>query len=120
MSETEIKKLPANAIYKMGKHGYPEWALVPTDVSTHAFTGDIHQIVSWSVENPDDILHEQVGVIFLKWDGCCHIGVGDPQLGNAWAHVCGKTQYAELLEALAWAREEAKKRIEKFSEVDDC
>ena len=57
--------------------------------------------------------NDEIGILFLKWDGCAHLGLQDPELGP-WTHVCGHRHFRETLQALEWMWRVAQDSIPKF------
>jgi hypothetical protein len=95
------------------------WAyIVPADsCDEFSFSGTIYRVTGWSDDGQPIMCGdcvEEVGPIYLKWDGCCHIGVRDPGLDNHWTHVCGAADFRRTLNILEWAWKEARKRIARY------
>lgn len=110
-----LKQIPEGAIIYRDEKGEPQWFMVPEkDNTEYAFTGKVFLIYTWG---DDGFLWEEVAIIYLKWDACCHVGVGDPEMGGTWAHICGREreEYDKLLKMLGWMWDEAKARIPKWN-----
>lgn len=92
--------------------------IVPRDDNNSwGFSGTIFHVTGWSDDGQpimDGDCVEELGPIYLKWDGCCHIGVRDPGLENHWTHVCGACDFRRMLNILEWAWKEARKRIDSY------
>lgn len=69
---------------------------------------------SWDGETGEPGDWHEIAHIFLKWDGCAHVGLRDPELDSEWVHVCGARNFAQTLRILAWAAAEAQKRIPNY------
>lgn len=111
MSENNPQEIPASAI-PMIDAGQVWYFMVPTAEHEHAFTGTIYEVTGSDPENGNAPTEwEEVGEIFLKWDGCAHVGFRSPSMQKNWVHVCGEAQFDRSLKMLRWAWDTAKARI---------
>lgn len=78
------------------------------------FEATIHEVEAWDDDGPCDAI--EIGRIYMKWDGCTHVGLRDPTMSKEWVHVCGAEHMRRVLSILEWAWREAQARIPKFDE----
>lgn len=80
------------------------------DRSTHGITFTVQEAQGWDCETNEAIYEAmwddndgEVACVFMKWDGCSHIGLRDPSLDKNWTHVCGAKSLVVYLKMLVWA-----------------
>lgn len=91
-------------------------AFMRTDsADSHAYMGTVFEVCE---DVPADGLipehAEEVATIFLKWDGCSHVGFRSPEMGKNWVHVCGAEDMERTLRMLRWMWQEARARIPQY------
>jgi hypothetical protein len=93
------------------------YVLVPESILSHSYTGTCWQVTA-AYDGDEECDADEVAKIYLKWDGCCHLGLRDPQLGNEWTHVCGAKTMEETLAMLRWMWVQAQQKIEAYEETE--
>jgi len=99
---TIINESAAFSIFK-DAHGCIRYIAIPYDPHSHAISLHIYEVSQWSCDGnntPDYETAEEVATMYIKWDGCSHIGFRSPDLGKNWVHVCGADHMKDLMEML--------------------
>lgn len=113
---TEFSKLPPDSPVLKDSDWYPTHILHVTDKSDTCATGVLYEVDNWGVDDPErtPIGVSEIGVVHLKWDGCAHVGLRDPELNKEWVHVCGAKHMLDTLNALLWAWTTLQRMIPKY------
>lgn len=110
-----MSRLPEGAITRLSSNGLPEFYLKVTDRTEYGVTVLIHEVDGWHVPHTGEYeFDNEIGTLSLKWDGCAHLGLRDPELDNNWVHTCGPQQFRRYIDALEWAWKTAQDMIPKY------
>lgn len=116
-----FETFPANAIVIPPRRDLITHFLLPeahNNDNGYAFSARLYQVVGCVAKGQEQCITdaEECGAIFLKWDGCAHIGLRDPELDSNWVHVCGPEDMEDTLHALRHSWLEVQKRIAQYDD----
>ena len=121
MTTTLEHGAPAGAFTHLNERGELDFYMIrdPDSHSEHTFTGVAYEVTAWE-DAACKIPYEatEVAKIYLKRDGCAHVGFRDPELDNEWVHVCGQTSMEQSLKMLRWMWVVAQKQIPGYVQTE--
>lgn len=111
-----LETVPDGAILHRDEHGYIDWFMVDNTepkYASHGFSGGVYMVDGWT-DKDTPCGCDLVSPIYLKWDGCCHLGLRDVSLNKDWVHICGAKSMRKTLQMLEWAWKQAQDRISSY------
>jgi len=104
----ELKDIPADADWYC-ENGERIVVLVGHGTHDCMYTGTFYELDGY-----EELV--EIGEIYLKFDGCCHIGFRSPDMQSRWVHVCGPERMETMLRVLRWVWVTAQSKIPHYDQ----
>ncbi len=99
------------------ERGRVDFFMVIKNCDDYSASATVYDVQGW--EDDDCKIPcqwEAICPIYLKCDGCCHMGLAHD--GMTWAHVCGAADFERVHKMLRWAWVTLQNRIGHYDESE--
>jgi hypothetical protein len=93
-----------------------KWFALRFEVDGHGDYSCIGRLYQCLDLDTGEIGDDQCGVLYLKWDGCAHLGLGDGDMGDYWFHFDGRRQLDRIHRAVQWMWDRCRSRIARYDD----